>query len=84
MQKSILISFIVGILAISGVSRAEDPVYFADSNLKATVEAELGITNPTPTDMLGLTYLLASYDGIFDLTGLEYATNLIYLNGDHV
>ncbi len=59
---------------------AEDPVYFADPNLKAAVEGELGITNPTPSDMLGLTYLDARNRGIVDLTGLEHATNLTFLD----
>ncbi len=59
---------------------AEDPVYFADPNLKAAVEGELGITNPTASDMLGLTYLDARNRGIADLTGLEYATNLTFLD----
>ena len=55
---------------------AEDPVYFADANLKAAVEAQLGVTDPTPTDMLGLTYLGVYSGNITDLTGLESATNL--------
>ena len=55
---------------------AEAPVYFTDDKLKAAVEAELWISEPTPEDMLGLTSLYAGDDGIIDLTGLEYATNL--------
>ncbi len=55
---------------------AETPVYFTDDTLKAAVEAELWISDPTPEDMLGLTSLYAGDDGIADLTGLEYATNL--------
>ena len=54
-------------------------VYFADANLKACVEAGLGITDPTPTDMLALTELYCSDRGIADLNGLEYATNLTSL-----
>ena len=57
-----------------------EPVHFADPNLKATVEAALQKTNPTPTDMLGLTELRAESIGITNLTGLEYATNLVYLD----
>ena len=60
---------------------AEEPVSFGDANLKAAVEEELWILNPTPSDMLGLTKL--SYNGrqspnavITDLTGLQYAVNL--------
>ena len=37
---------------------------------------ELWVTDPTPADMLGLTFLDASGVGIADLTGLEYALNL--------
>jgi hypothetical protein len=52
--------------------RAEGPVYFADANLKNSVELALGKTNPAPTDMLGLDLLNASERGITRLTGLEY------------
>ena len=51
-------------------------MYFADANLKAAVEAELGITDPNASDMLGLTYLDAHDLGIVDLNGIQYATNL--------
>jgi hypothetical protein len=44
-------------LGISRLAIAEDPVYFPDANLKAAVESALGISNPTPTDMLSLTSL---------------------------
>ncbi len=63
----------------SPVVWAEDPVYFADDNLKAAVEARLKKTNPTPTDMLDLAFLDAGWLDITDLTGLEYATNLMTL-----
>ena len=55
---------------------AESPVYFADPNLKAVVEMELWVTEPTPSDMLGLVSLSASGSDIGDLRGLEYAVNL--------
>ena len=61
---------------------AEDPVYFADLYLKAAVERDLFILDPTPTDMLLLTKLDCVGDAfdksevITDLTGLECATNL--------
>ncbi len=58
---------------------AESPVYFADANLKAAVESRLGLSDPTPSDMLSLTWLQIVSGGITDLTGLEYATNLTYL-----
>ena len=68
---------VLGIVFLwSPAARAEDPVYFADGSLKAAVEGRLGKTDPTPTDMLALTRLDAGGQGITDLTGLEYATNL--------
>ncbi len=73
------IIFVVGLFGISQLTMAEDPVYFADANLKAAVESELGKSDPTPTDMLLLTSLSASNPGIVDLTGIEYATNLVAL-----
>jgi hypothetical protein len=82
MKRSFLILFpCILLFVMAGVNEAlgEDPVYFADTNLKAAVEAALGITDPTPTDMLGLTYLNAGGKAIVELTG-EYATNLTYLN----
>ena len=68
-----------GILGLSQLAMAQDPVYFADANLKAAVESALGISDPTPTDMLSLTILTATWSEISDLTGIEYATNLTYL-----
>lgn len=55
---------------------AESPVNIPDPALKAAVEEALSLENPTPTDMLGLTSLTANAQGIFSLSGLEYATNL--------
>jgi len=68
-----------------GTAWGEDPVYFADPRLKAAVEDELFISDPTPTDMLGLTELVIPLtwqriNAISDLTGLEYATNLTELD----
>ena len=77
------------VLLLSGVffcaARAEDPVHFPDPKLQAAAEAELWITDPTPTDMLGLTSLCIpltwqQVNAISDLTGLDYATNLTELN----
>ncbi len=51
-----------------------------DAALKAAIEAELGVVDPTPTDMLGLSTLTANSVGIVDLTGLEYAVNMTYLD----
>jgi len=58
----------------------EDPVNFTDPILKALVEAQLGVTNPTVADMVFLKELNAAGRGISDLAGLEYATNLTILN----
>jgi len=55
---------------------AEDPVHFVDAKLKAAVEEELWISEPTPSDMLGLISLYAESQGITNLEGLEYAVNL--------
>ena len=70
---------LAGLLGLSQLAIAQDPVYFADANLKAAVESELGITDPTPTDMLLLTSLVAFGRLIVDLTGIEYAMNLTSL-----
>jgi len=55
-------------------------VDFADCNLKAAVEVELGIQNPEVSDMLELFSLSCDYSGIVDLFGLEYAENILWLN----
>jgi Leucine-rich repeat (LRR) protein len=66
-------------LFAASLSLAEEPVYFADANLKAAVEQALGKTDPTPTDMLSLT-TLGQPSQIADLTGIEYAKNLQLLD----
>jgi internalin A len=70
----------VGITGMVDTSLAEEPVYFADTNLKAAVEEALNITNPTPTDMLALTELVAEEKNINNLSGIENAANMQYLN----
>lgn len=82
MKRLIYIAIVLQ-LSISSLLLA-DPVEFVDPNLKLAVEAELGIADPTPTEMLGMTYLSANSSGIFDLTGLEYATdvNELYLSNN--
>ena len=62
-----------------------DAVLFISQNLKLAVEEALGIINPTPADMLNLTSLThiiddSDYLDISNLTGLEYAVNLEYLD----
>jgi len=68
------------LVCLPATAWAEDPVHFNDPNLQAAVEVVLGKTNPTATDMLGLTYLDAHNKGIVDLTGIEHAGNLAALN----
>ncbi len=67
---------LLSLLVLTGSARAQSPVYFADPHLKELVEEELWVTDPTPADMLGITFLDASGLDIADLTGLEYALNL--------
>lgn len=63
---------------------AEEPVQFGDSILRAIVEEILWIEDPTPSDMLGFTYLEARETGVQSLKGLEYAKNLLTLHlGDN-
>ncbi len=77
MKKMAILTMAVILLAAGSVSA--QPVVFADANLKAAVESQLGVSNPTDVDMLGLTYLNAGGMGITDLTGLEYGVNLTTL-----
>lgn len=60
----------------------EVPVYFPDSNLKAAIEATLGVSNPMPTDMRRLTVLSVYNKRVTDLTGIEYATKMTLLSID--
>ena len=60
---------------------AESPVDFEDASLKAAIEDALWVSDPTPTDMLGLVTLTFVGDPdrgnqIASLSGLQYATNL--------
>jgi len=75
MVKRVLFA-LLSVLLAGATAWAEDPVYFADKNLKSAVEEELWVSDPTPTDMLGLTHLNALCRGITGLEGLEYADNL--------
>jgi len=56
------------------------PVIFADPNIENAVETALGVTDPTPADMLNLYQLDAMSLGVTDITGIEYATNLATLD----
>jgi len=75
MRKKIYFIILL-ITTIPYLAPAEEPVYFADANLKVVVEKTLGVADPTPTDMLRLTELNAHERHISNLTGLEHATNL--------
>jgi hypothetical protein len=68
------------LLCLPAPALAEAPVPFNDPALQAAVEAQLSLSDPTPTDMLALTTLDARSEGIADLSGLEYAVNLTDLD----
>ena len=60
-----------------------DPVDIPDPNLRAAVETALGKAEGkliTPSGMATLTRLEKPEAGVHNLTGLEYATNLTYLD----
>ena len=63
-------------LLFSSPVYAQDPVYFADANLKLLVEDALWVSDPTPADMLGLINLIGSNRNISSLSGLETANSL--------
>jgi len=75
MRRMCLFAGCVLILRV-GIGKAGNPVHFGDTQLKAAVEAELNVWDPTPTDMLNLVHLDVREQAIDDLTGLEYATRL--------
>ena len=75
-MRTLIAILIISTAVVVGSASAQTSVFFPDAALKAAVEQALGKTDPTPTDMLGLTALDASLREISDLTGLEYATNL--------
>lgn len=77
-MKSACFCIMYILLGFYGIAAAE-PVHFRDANLKAAVEYELGVVDPSSDDMLNLTYLVAGGCNIIDLTGLEYAHYLQYL-----
>ena len=84
MMRIVWLALVVS-LSLSHCVRGEEPVSFSSATLKAAVEEALWITDPTPTDMLGLTRLSCPNAGIQDdaitsLKGLEHATNLQTLN----
>jgi internalin A len=68
------------VLSISSFGSAGAPVDFVDANLEAAVEAQLGVSDPSPEDMLDLTTLHAQQAGISNLAGIEHAANLTELH----
>jgi serine/threonine protein kinase len=56
-----------------------ESILFADAQLQVAVESALGIVAPRPVDMLNLVKLQAGELGITNLSGLEYAKNLEWL-----
>ncbi len=80
MVKRSFLAILMACAALSDLAVAEEPVNIPDRKLKAAVEDAIQTVDPTPTDMLGLTSLSCHDLGIADLTGLEYATNLVYLD----
>ena len=73
------------LVASVGVCSAElsDPVVFEDPVFKAVIEAELGVVDPNEADMLDLVALIANLKGISDITGIQYAENLLRLELVH-
>jgi len=63
MKMTIYLSLILTAIMPS-LAKTQEPVYFADSNLKARIEATLKVNNPTASDMLGLTSLQVDSQGI--------------------
>ncbi|MGE5296019.1 MAG: leucine-rich repeat domain-containing protein, partial [Solirubrobacterales bacterium] len=74
-MKSVL-SFLVLLGLLSAHAEAQTPISIPDPGLKTAIENVLWVTDPTPTDMLGLTSLEGQACSITNLTGLEYAVNL--------
>jgi len=75
-MKTILMGAVVILSMIAGTVLAQDPVVFTDPILKRIIEDELWVSDPTPTDMLGLIELRFVDKGVTGLCGLEYASNL--------
>ena len=85
-MRTFMVLPVVSVAIAVSLATAEEPVYFADADLKAVVEDTLWISDPTPQDMLALTSLNATFQGIADLTGLEHAVNLqsLYLSHNKI
>jgi hypothetical protein len=82
-MPAIVVAILVfaALLGLPANSAHAATVVIPDPRLEALVREALATPSGdiTDTDMLGLTNLTAYGDGIADLTGLEYATNLTWL-----
>ena len=79
--RNAFVGFIV--LYVNFYAFAEEPVHFSCLKFKAFVERRVNKKNPTPSNMLDLTFLPAGCKRFDSIKGLEYATNLeeLFLNG---
>ena len=81
MRHVLMLFVVVGTLL--GATAAAVVVTFPDANLESEVRDELRIPAPTPitdTNMDILGTFLAYSSSISNIQGLEYGTNLTYLN----
>ncbi len=76
------IAFIINILLILNTATHAQTVAIPDSNLEAAIRDALGIPTAelTSADLASLTSLVATDSKITDLTGLEAAVNLTFLD----
>ncbi len=75
MIRTVILAWVLA--TIMGMpSRAEEPVVFGHRAVKAAVEEQLWVVDPTPSDMLGLVSLSCMAKQVDSIEGLQYATNL--------
>ena len=84
-KKAMLLGVILLLMVLLGACAAPAPetVVFADENLEAAIRDALDKPAGeaiTPAELAGLTALAATMQGITDLSGIEYCTNLTYLS----
>ena len=84
-KKAMLLGVILLLMVLFGACAAPAPetVTFPDENMEAAIRDALGKPAGeaiTPAELAGLTELPATMQGITDLSGIEYCTNLIGLN----
>ena len=77
MKKSALLLLMV---LTADAMPAEEPVKFADPNIKAVVEIMLKVSDPVPTQMRDLYVIQCRSKNVKDLAGIEYAVNLTELD----